>query len=128
MDDYEWYDDDEPYDLRQPYVIVERREPGVGSFLIGIALGAGHPVAFPVPGGLQRVHRIHHIPGRDQRGHPRTAVGLDPDHHLRILSVCAQVLPGQLVQPGHPGHPFRQPLPGQHPARLIHQLDVVMVG
>ena len=41
MDDYEWYDDDEPYDLRQPYVIVERREPGVGSFLMGIALGAG---------------------------------------------------------------------------------------
>jgi gas vesicle protein len=41
MDDYEWYDDDEPYDLRQPYVIVERREPGIGSFLIGIALGAG---------------------------------------------------------------------------------------
>jgi gas vesicle protein len=41
MDDYEWYDDDEPYDLRQPYVIVERREPGVGTFLIGIALGAG---------------------------------------------------------------------------------------
>jgi gas vesicle protein len=41
MDDYEWYDDDEPYDPRQPYVIVERREPGVGSFLIGIALGAG---------------------------------------------------------------------------------------
>jgi gas vesicle protein len=40
MDDYEWYDDDEPY-LREPYVIVERREPGVGSFLIGIALGAG---------------------------------------------------------------------------------------
>jgi gas vesicle protein len=39
MDDYEWYDD-EPY-LREPYVIVERREPGVGSFLIGIALGAG---------------------------------------------------------------------------------------
>ncbi|MDP9203058.1 MAG: YtxH domain-containing protein [Gemmatimonadota bacterium] len=42
MDEYEWYDDDdEPYDLREPYVIVERREPGVGSFLIGLALGAG---------------------------------------------------------------------------------------
>jgi len=40
MDDYEWYDDDEPY-LREPYVIVERSEPGVGSFLIGLALGAG---------------------------------------------------------------------------------------
>ena len=40
MDDYEWYDD-EPYAVREPYVIVERREAGVGSFLIGIALGAG---------------------------------------------------------------------------------------
>jgi len=25
MDEYEWYDDDEPYE-REPYVIVERRE------------------------------------------------------------------------------------------------------
>lgn len=40
MDEYEWYDDDEPY-VREPYVIVERREPGIGSFLVGIALGAG---------------------------------------------------------------------------------------
>jgi gas vesicle protein len=40
MDEYEWYDDDEPY-VREPYVIVERREPGVGSFLLGLALGAG---------------------------------------------------------------------------------------
>jgi gas vesicle protein len=41
MDDYEWYDDDEPYILREPYVIVEKQGPGVGSFLIGLALGAG---------------------------------------------------------------------------------------
>ncbi len=40
MDEYEWYDDDEPY-AREPVVIVERSEPGVGSFLIGLALGAG---------------------------------------------------------------------------------------
>jgi gas vesicle protein len=40
MDEYDWYDDDEPY-LREPYVIVERSGPGVGSFLIGLALGAG---------------------------------------------------------------------------------------
>jgi gas vesicle protein len=41
MDEDEWYDDDdEPYD-REPYVIIERREAGVGSFLIGLALGAG---------------------------------------------------------------------------------------
>lgn len=39
MDDYEWYDD-EPY-LREPYVIIEKREPGVGPLLLGIALGAG---------------------------------------------------------------------------------------
>ena len=38
MDDYEWYDD-EPY--REPYVIVERREAGVGPLLLGLALGAG---------------------------------------------------------------------------------------
>ena len=40
MDEYEWYDDDEPY-LREPVVIVEKREQGVGPLLLGIALGAG---------------------------------------------------------------------------------------
>lgn len=42
MDEYDYYDDDddERY-LREPVVIVERNEPGVGSFLIGLALGAG---------------------------------------------------------------------------------------
>jgi hypothetical protein len=28
----------------------------------GIALGARHAVAFPVPRGLQRVHLVYHIP------------------------------------------------------------------
>jgi gas vesicle protein len=41
MDEYEWYDDDEPYD-RAPYLIVEKHESaGVGTFLIGLAVGAG---------------------------------------------------------------------------------------
>ena len=41
MDEYEWYEDD-PYVGERPYVIVERNEsPGIGSFLIGLALGAG---------------------------------------------------------------------------------------
>jgi gas vesicle protein len=40
MDENDWYDDD-PYVVERPYVIVERREAGVGSFLIGLALGAG---------------------------------------------------------------------------------------
>jgi len=38
MDEYEWYDD-EPH--AEPYVIVERQEAGVGSFILGLALGAG---------------------------------------------------------------------------------------
>ena len=41
MDEYDWYDDDDPYVRREPYVIVEKRDAGVGSFLIGLALGAG---------------------------------------------------------------------------------------
>lgn len=40
MDQYDWYEDD-PYHGEPPYVIVERREAGVGSFIIGLALGAG---------------------------------------------------------------------------------------
>jgi gas vesicle protein len=40
MDDNDLYDDDEPY-YGEPYVIVERREAGIGPFLIGLALGAG---------------------------------------------------------------------------------------
>jgi hypothetical protein len=43
-----------------------------------VALGAGHAVAFPVPRGLQRVHREHRVPRRDQSSHPRAAVRLDP--------------------------------------------------
>lgn len=40
MDENDLYDDDEPY-YGEPYVIVERREAGIGPFLIGLALGAG---------------------------------------------------------------------------------------
>ena len=40
MDENDWYDDD-PYAGEAPYVIVERREAGIGSFIIGAVLGAG---------------------------------------------------------------------------------------
>jgi len=85
------------------------------------------PVA--VPGRLQRVDPEHHIPGRDQRLHPQAPVGLDPDPHLLSLSlsVVAELLADHRVQPGHPRRALRQPGPGQHPPRLIHQLDVVMI-
>jgi hypothetical protein len=58
----------------------------------------------PVPRGLQRVHRVNDIPRGDQRHHPRAAVGLDPDRHLRVPGI-AQVPADQLVQLGHRGHP-----------------------
>ena len=51
MDENDWYDeDDEPYDVG-PYVIVERRETGIGPFLIGLALGAGAALLFAPQSG-----------------------------------------------------------------------------
>ena len=53
MDENDWYDeDDEPYDVG-PYVIVERRETGIGSFLIGLALGAGAALLFAPQSGVE---------------------------------------------------------------------------
>ena len=45
MSENDWYDDDEPY-YSEPYVIVEKREAGIGPFLIGLALGAGAALLF----------------------------------------------------------------------------------
>jgi gas vesicle protein len=43
MDEYDFYDEDEPYPYleEEPYVIVERHGNGVGSLFLGLALGAG---------------------------------------------------------------------------------------
>ena len=43
MDEYDYYDEDEPYPyvVEEPYVIVERHGNGVGSLFLGLALGAG---------------------------------------------------------------------------------------
>ena len=45
MSENDWYDDDEAY-YTEPYVIVEKREAGIGPFLIGLALGAGAALLF----------------------------------------------------------------------------------
>ena len=45
MSENDWYDDDEPY-YGEPYVIVEKREMGIGPFLLGLALGAGAALLF----------------------------------------------------------------------------------
>ena len=88
MDDYEWYDD-EPY--REPYVIVERREAGVGSLLLGLALGAGIalllaprlPLArrelyWGFNSLLERVDAIRRAPGKND-------FAIAPNYCLRAL-------------------------------------------
>ena len=50
MSENDWYDDDEPY-YHEPYVIVERRDAGIGPFLIGLALGAGAALLFAPQSG-----------------------------------------------------------------------------
>ena len=39
MSDYEWDDD-------EPYVVIERSEPGIGAFVLGAAVGAGLALLF----------------------------------------------------------------------------------
>lgn len=39
MSDYEWEDD-------EPYVVIERSEPGIGAFVLGAAVGAGLALLF----------------------------------------------------------------------------------
>ncbi|HZD84546.1 MAG TPA: YtxH domain-containing protein [Gemmatimonadaceae bacterium] len=50
MSENDWYDDDEPY-YPEPYVIVEKRDAGIGPFLIGLALGAGAALLFAPQSG-----------------------------------------------------------------------------
>lgn len=40
MSEYEWDDDDEPY------VVIEKSESGVGTFIAGLAIGAGLALLF----------------------------------------------------------------------------------
>jgi hypothetical protein len=82
---------------------------------------------FPIPGHLQRVDRKHHIAGRQQRLHPRPTIGFDPHLHLIRLSRRIQMFRDQLVQHRDASQALRQSAAGQHPARLVFDLDV-MVG
>lgn len=46
MSDYDWDDDD-------PYVVIEQNAPGVGSFIIGLAVGAGLALLFAPRSGAE---------------------------------------------------------------------------
>ena len=45
-----YYEDEEPYE-EAPYVIIEKRDAGIGSLLLGIALGAGAALLFAPQSG-----------------------------------------------------------------------------
>ena len=45
MSDYDWDDD--------PYVVIEQNAPGVGSFIIGLAVGAGLALLFAPRSGAE---------------------------------------------------------------------------
>jgi hypothetical protein len=86
-------------------------------------------MAFPVPGRLQRVDRIHRVSGRDQCLYPRSPVSLDPDRDLpgvALIGILAQLLADHRVQPGCTRHALGQPSLRQPPPGDIHQLNVVM--
>src|SRR5665811_827401 len=52
-----------------------------------IALGSRDVLALAGTSGLQRVDRVHLVPGGDQCGDPRAPVGLDADLHLGRVAV-----------------------------------------
>ena len=80
-------------------------------------------VPLPVPRSRPRVDRVHRVPGRDQRGDPRAALGLIPtstsQRRIGVAPRLRQVLSDQGVQPGHPGQPLREASlrPGPCPPR-----------
>jgi len=52
--------------------------------------------------------------------------GLDPDQHLLRLIGLTDLIGEQAVQGRHSDHPFSEPTAGQHPAVLVHDLDIMM--
>jgi hypothetical protein len=88
-----------------------------------IALGARDGVPVTVATGRQRIDRIDHVAGLQQRRDPQAAIGLDPDHDLARLRRVLSQQRMQLPDTGKPLRhaPLRQPL-----ALLIKHADVVV--
>ena len=67
-----------------------------------VGLRSRDVVAVAITRDRERVDRVQLIARRDQRLHPQTAIGLDPDHHLvRIVSVIGD----ELMEPRIPASP-----------------------
>jgi hypothetical protein len=100
----------------------------------GVALGTGSGMPLPVPRSRHGVDREHLIASRDQRGHPRAAVGLDPDLHpaghlarVQIRPIRGHAHSDQRMQTGDPLHALRQPFPREPVASIVHDLHIVMI-
>jgi hypothetical protein len=100
---------------------------GQGVRVGGVALTTRAAFGLPEPGHLHRVDRIHPVARGAQRLHPRTPIGLDPDHHLDRAGIRIDVFADHRVQPGYPGDSLRQLRLTQPPAHLVLQLDVVVL-
>lgn len=105
---------------------VETDDLGQHMRIARIGLRLRGAVPFAVAGSLNRVDRPHLVAGRDQRLHPRTTVGLDPDQHLVRILVVAEMIRDQGVQIRDPDDPFEKPAAQEHPTGPVLQLDVVM--
>jgi hypothetical protein len=91
----------------------------------GVALATRAAFGLPEPGQLQRVDGIHQVARGDQRLHPRTTIGLDPDHHLDGLDILIEpIIACNLATPAIPSASFA--LPSRRP-RLVLQLDIVVL-
>src|SRR5680860_654361 len=66
---------------RAQLVAMGADQVGQDMSVTGITLSSRDTVALAGTSGLQRVDRVHLVPGGDQRGNPRATVGLDADLH-----------------------------------------------
>lgn len=110
---------------RDQAVVVPVGADHVGQHLriTRIRLGPRRGVPVSVARRRHRVHRIHLVPGRDERSDEQATVGLDPDHHLARLS---GVTADHVVEPRDAGDTLAQPATGQpFPVHVFH-IDVVV--
>lgn len=67
---------DEEYEVEEPYVVIERRSSGVGSFLWGLAIGAGAALLLAPSSGAETRRQIGRGARRVRTAARDTAEGL----------------------------------------------------
>jgi hypothetical protein len=91
-----------------------------------VAVGTGHTQAIPIRGRLQWVDRERRVTGGDQRLHPRTPIGLDPDRDLPagVAGVFPKLRTDHRAQPCDPATPSGSlALAGVRPGESINSMS-----